>query len=82
MSSKNKLPDTFWDDSLVNKSLYEKDNSKELKSELINYGFNDEEELNVLMEYIQKNGKKYQILVLREKELQNNKKCWKTVLTI
>tara|TARA_B100000902_G_C27321529_1_gene925001 strand:- start:1246 stop:3108 length:1863 start_codon:yes stop_codon:yes gene_type:complete len=74
VSSKNKLPDTFWDDSLVNKSLYEKDNSKELKSELINYGFNDEEELNVLMEYIQTNGKKYQILVLREKELQNSKK--------
>ena len=74
VSSKNKLPNTFWDDSLVNKSLYEKNNSKELKSELINYGFNDEEELNVLMEYIQTNGKKYQILVLREKELQNSKK--------
>uniref|UniRef100_A0A6C0C1Z1 Uncharacterized protein n=1 Tax=viral metagenome TaxID=1070528 RepID=A0A6C0C1Z1_9ZZZZ len=74
LKSKNKLPDGFWDDSLINKSLYEKGNEKELKSELINYGFTDEDELELLLKYIQTNGKKYQILILREKELQNNKK--------
>jgi len=72
ITNKNKLPISFWDDELINRGLYEKDKEAELKSDLINYGFNDKDELDKIITYIQNKGKEYQILTLKEKELSNN----------
>lgn len=67
----NELPQTFWDGDMINGLLYEKKNEEELKSKIINLGFNEEEKITRLISVVQTYGKEYQVLSMRKTDTLN-----------